>query len=440
MRRTTLAALARCLILGAIVPLGGCWWFNTTTPPVDMSLPECPRYGEWSKRFIGNKDFTVSASGQLSLAGRLTDVPEFHDCQKFLDEATTGTPPYLTLFAIFARDSLKEKTARLDLVIDVAAPPPHDTAVAPDTVAAPIAVGEVYALDGAYGVLGIKPLFNCLFLYGTHSGLAARMVPVSGDEHKCLTITAPLSEPGKILQVRRTPFPDDTVPPVARWDWDGLHHRQHIGIACGTAWCDIGEQGFQPSTAHGASTGSPADRVVAIKGWYDEQRLAVPVSGGFGPGTSLKVGGMMATFVPSPGLGADNGPPDGSSYDGIWVDVATVGMTLASADYANKLNLEQSDVRPSTNKVSLCYGLRHTCIPDDAVKHPTCASGSAKQWWAKIVAQGRGETHTFCVTRREHPGIHIPGIVRWRWALHDETMWIRCLEGCCEVEAGSKDV
>jgi hypothetical protein len=64
----------------------------------------------------------------------------------------------------------------------------------------------------------------------------------------------------------------------------------------------------------------------------------------------------------------------------------------------------------------------------------------ASEWWLRIVSGTPAKAKYFCVHRRGHEdiaGLDIPGIVRWRWALNDETIWIRCLEGCCEAEAGS---
>ena len=40
----------------------------------------------------------------------------------------------------------------------------------------------------------------------------------------------------------------------------------------------------------------------------------------------------------------------------------------------------------------------------------------------------------FCVAKREHPAMVIPGIVRWRWKVKDETIWVSCQRGCCEVD------
>ena len=445
-QRATRRYFLRLLFLIALPAVAtGChvWPFSILAKP-DFHLPECPQYGEWSPLFANRKnpDLIIASGGQLSLSGRITDVPEFHDCQKFIVAGGEhGT--FLTLFAIFARDSLREATSRFNSVSDTARTPTDSAAVV--SASGFVAVGEVLAIDKGYAQLGIQPLFNCLFLRATYAGLAARMVPVSGNETSCKTITHPEDMPGTNLEVYRRFFKYDTAPPVARWDWDPVNNQQHIGINCGIAWCDIGKSTFHPSSAYALSTGSPNDRVIAVKGWYDEQRLAVPSSATmpFASATSLKPGAIIGTFVPMPDLGKDTGTPGGSRYDTTWVRVATVGMTDTSADYLGKLNLVQSPVKNAIDSVSLCYGKLRTCITNTAIT-PKCAAAKTPgtmQWWGMITNPTTSPAY-FCVTRRGHesiPGLHIPGIVRWRWAIKDETMWIRCLEGCCEVEAGSKD-
>ena len=439
MRRTV------CLVVVPLAVAAGCQMLGSTSSvPLDLRLPECPQYGEWKQFFANRKnpDLSIAASGELSLPGRITDVPEFHDCQKFIiSGGKHGT--FLTLFAIFARDSLREITNRFNSIPDTARTASDSTAVA--TFGGAVAVGEVLALEKGYSELGINPLFNCLFLSVTYQGLAAKMIPVDKNEQSCKTITHPEDKPGTPLTVVRTFFKHDTAPPVARWDWDPVNDKQHIGIACGIAWCDIGKAGFHPSSAHASSTGLPNDRVIAVKGWFDEQRLAVPPTPAttFASATSLVPGHIIGTFVPMPDLGSDAGSPAGSRYDGNWVRVATVAMTDTSGAYLGKLNILRSPVKDAIDSVSLCYGKLRGCIRNTAIR-PKCAAATfpdSLQWWG-LVTNPQTPPSFFCVTRRGHegiPGLHIPGIVRWRWAIKDETMWIRCLEGCCEVEAGSKD-
>src|SRR6185295_11680520 len=75
------------------------------------------------------------------------------------------------------------------------------------------------------------------------------------------------------------------IPAVARWEWDAARKVQYIGLRCGIDWCNIGPASpggaalFTPADPYIAppTTGAPmaADRVRAVKGWYDQQRLAL---------------------------------------------------------------------------------------------------------------------------------------------------------------------
>src|SRR5262245_30871819 len=50
-------------------------------------LPECPVGGEWSRVFLALRPqgiIVAGSGGQLGLAGPITDVPEFHDCQQLI--------------------------------------------------------------------------------------------------------------------------------------------------------------------------------------------------------------------------------------------------------------------------------------------------------------------------------------------------------------------
>jgi hypothetical protein len=454
---------------------------------LDYSRPECPRYGEWTTWFDSLKDPVISHTGLLALPGMLTNVPEFHDCQRFIND-TGNKKLYMSLTAIFARDSLREYTARLDSVPDgrqrekqtvqqkdsgsastnrpVAGRGPLGLPTAPDPFrkyGRPVAVAEVMALDSGYSTLGIKRGFNCLYLYGkaeTVSGLEARMIPVGANDTNCLK-PLPSGNVGTVLEVRRTRFPKMTVPPVARWDWDGTHLKQYIGIDCGSAaYCDIGPAGFVMSKAHSGLATTPQQVVLAVKGWYDEQRLAYPQTT-----TSLTqpdVGPIMGTLVPAPNLASHNGKPLQSDFANHWVPVATAFISDSSTKYKKKLNLERGTPESQRgNAVFLCFGNKRTCVVPDTVASESCptnpedytgASGAALQsmppqnidptqrrWWARIVSAVTGKVAVYCVTRREHEKVDIPGVVRWRWAINDETMWVRCLEGCCEVEAGHSD-
>ena len=438
-RAVGLSSAGTSVLVALIAAVYGC-----TQPPVPASvtLPECPQSGMWSPFFVSlyspgrptalspqTPGLSIGMPGQLSLPGLQTDVPEFNDCQKFV-AVENGTARFIALFAIFARAHLDSVT--LDTLTN------HG-------VTTQFPMGEIYAFDSAYAPLGIQPAFNCLYLYkDANNALAATMVPVGMDEQKCLTPQPATS--GKRLAVTPVTMIGGTsgdYPPVARWDWNAKGSVQYIGIQCGAAWCEIHDPTipFEPSKSYslGASLPNATRRVVEVKGWYDEQRLALP------NGSNPLVAGFTATFVPDPHLGDDHGTPDTSRYNGQWVTVATASVNGGPNIYATKLNL--TSPTPSflaatfhgppgpVSTVYLCYSgtvVPNPCFPSGPP--PSCSGGVAGTWWSMIQSNG-GAKKYYCVIRREHPGVVIPGIVRWRWTVNDDTLWIRCLDGCCEVEA-----
>jgi hypothetical protein len=405
-----------------------------------LNLPECPRGGYWSKILERKNLGTITLGGPPKLSPLTTDIPEFHDCQRFIKGLGAGAT-YLPLYAIFARDNLRDSTLRLDRV-------PDSLGTKADSQSAqvfgkPVATGEILAFDLGYPSLGIQIGYNCLFIYGdpsAHSGLSARVLPVGANDSQCLGSFDTSSTAGTRLEVQRTRFPaKDLVPGVARWDRDYGEKQQLIGHACGNAWCDIGPKGFVKTKPHGSAVGTPALDVIAIKGYYDEQRLASPPTST----SPLHVGNVIGTLVADPGLSADGKvSPDHSRYFNKWILVATAGLTSTSPEYAKKFGFEASPIPAKTNRVFLCYSTNTpaTCGTDKFKDPPNCPTDVVRGWWGKIVA-GK-DSSVFCVNRRGHESVSIPvpPVVRWRWALKDETMWISCIQGCCEVEAGSREI
>ena len=68
------------------------------------------------------------------------------------------------------------------------------------------------------------------------------------------------------------------------------------------------------------------------------------------------------------------------------------------------------------------------------VAEPTCRDATnPKTWWAVVVKPSK-EVSYRCVYRTDHGTIPVPGTARWRWVLNDETIWVRCANGCCQVD------
>jgi len=384
--------------------------------------PECPVDSVFVQVDSGETHF--ASFQQLEVAGSTTLVPEYHDCQRF-PVGRGGT--YGPLVGIFAREHLNDQ---IDRLLKLAASGATKRAVG---------IGLILSFDGAYNPLGIRHAFNCLYMWAEISGndttRNAFLTPV-GHQEDCLTDRDP-RRPGansKTLFVRLQRDLSLGVadyPEVARWDWDPMHHQQYMEIGCLNAWCDIGNASLN-------GTGSPdrddpslpgkGRRVLKVKPWYDEQRLA-----DFGPTGVIFASDVTGTFYPDPGL-ALLGAADYATHQ--WKTVAYSFLSAPLATYVTKLNFEAGNVDATTrrvNTVELCQGTRAAdqCnIP--ATETITDCGNAADAWWARITSVS-GVVKYRCVIRRTHSGLTIPGLVRWRWAPDDERGWISCPEGCCEV-------
>jgi hypothetical protein len=156
-----------------------------------------------------------------------------------------------------------------------------------------------------------------------------------------------------------------------------------------------------------------------VKGWYDEQYLAVPAGPDLVPGTAL------GTIFPAADLEANVE----ADFDKTWKQVAVVSLSAASPKYEDRFNFILGPAPLGRSVISLCKGDVKACLPPSATVNQCDQLGDP--WWAKIVS---GTTTRYrCVIRRQHPGVLIPGAARWRWQVDDEDMWIRCPTGCCHV-------
>ena len=107
---------------------------KSTTPDAE-GRPECPQ----DSVFIVNKykndrgSFTQIVT-TIPVSGPITNVPEYHDCQRF---AMSPDPKYGPLVAIFANHGL-----------DSMFPAPFDSSAQPPSEAA----AEIYSWDGDYAL------------------------------------------------------------------------------------------------------------------------------------------------------------------------------------------------------------------------------------------------------------------------------------------------
>lgn len=426
---------------------------------------KCPGHGADSLPF------------QLVIPGEITNVPEYHDCQRFVRRHNLQPSSYDSLFAIFASqnaerlmDSLRAlecgpqvKLSAVDtapVLRTVRGNPsdprltylgggrdlPNATIVTPNFTrptdcraarnarhnSVGIAFAEIVSWGGTDARLGIAPNFNCLYLYDT-AALKAFMRPVGHDEKKCLEPINPEVAVGTKLQVRaihRAGLRREDAPPVARWDTDPQTGALYVGLYCDGKWCEVG-RGVLTSSAQYVSESEDRirRRVVEVKGWYDEQRLAQKGLDG-----KLVPSLVKGTMFPDPDL---DGYTEDSFAPGVWLPAATVVISQAHDKYKSSLNLEPPGVPLGNTQIFLCREKTSDsarCLPAGETT-PTCKMpdmNPTEKWFSRIVS-GSGDVRYRCVHRYAHPGLHrpIPGTVRWAWFEDDEGGWIRCPAGCC---------
>jgi hypothetical protein len=414
------------------------------------------------------QDATPQTYTQLPISGPITEIPEFNDCQRFIQGGKYASP--YAIFAAYYLDQashiLKGRPGLLRLSIPFAQM---------TTGAVAIPVATIYSYGGDYPPLGIKPGFNCLFLYvqlnladtlndtsvvtPTRGPMQARMVPWGETDPDCGALRPPIQGPerrldaGKDLVLRdvnmsayTTAFTPRDYPSVARWDYDSAHQEHYISMSCGDTWCEVGDSGFTSSTDIAPTTtfsssdpeiramaAPAAKRTTSIRGWYDQQRLASGAPGGIQPSN------IQGELIPHPGLDDVNSPDNGTnSYYQTWVRVAVA-----------RVNNQYKYFKQGENVIELCQGSARNCgIPLD---QRACAPNpiDTNNWWSRIWAASSPTDTTYkCVKRadhtdaidafnRDHQGQHlrIPGTVRWRWRENDETTWISCETGCCTVRS-----
>ncbi|MEX0690372.1 MAG: hypothetical protein WD934_11445 [Gemmatimonadales bacterium] len=393
-----------------------------------------------------------------SLALETYNVPEYHDCQKFIVADRDSVLRYTDLFAIYAEFQLSEMVAAMPAVASgirrgVTRPFVRDSLPAflaegaPDSfpAGAGLSFAEIHAW-GAYDPLGLDSAGAwCLLMYRKGLGWGARMVARSRlPDQTCRQIVAePGRYPGRELEVRRdtvTGLADADFPDVARWDWDPTNRQQYIGIRC-DGWCEVGDSGFVSSQPHDrGSLPGAAGRVRRVKGWYDEQILAA-----MNPDGTLRPSGVIATMYPH----ADLDRYQMSHFAGAWLPVAHVAMDSLLPEYRAAFNFIPAAHPAPLNTIEACHGTRSECLGPlgwfwraMTFQLPTCktlgdvAPEDVGMWWGRNRrADGRGGVVYRCVLYREvshPPGLNVPGTTRWRWKADDEDGWFRCPEGCCE--------
>ena len=412
----TAAMRVRGQMGGAVVAL----WLLGMTVGCGRQIPglaDCPQ-GQIS---IMRDNDTIR---DIPVASEIDEIPEYHDCQRFRD----GGGRYGPLVAIWAATELDRHF--------MSAPTTGGTDGIP--------VAEIFNDgQGAYDDLRLKEGFSCLYLRRGPgvTDWQAKMVPLGQSPGPCREAKEFDALGGHELYVHPRPVPEGLtaadIPAVARWDFDSVNMRQYIGLRCGGQWCEIGNRSMTSSVDYTMNPASGNERerevsakigefpsalpniellrqrVVEVKGWYDEQRLAL------GSGATLTTTEVWGTAFPAPGLG----DVTDADFAAGWVLSAYVHMT---AQYNGKVPFAQGVSTVSLCKGTVCGVTGLTCATTGPPVDPE------QQWWAKIEAPD-GTPMFRCINRMLHDGVIPAAAVRWRWTEFDETLWVRCTAGCCTV-------
>lgn len=366
----------------------------------------------------------------ISLPNAISDVPEFHDCQR-VRLADGDNVTYGAVMGVFAGE-------KLDSMPDILFNEPQ-------------AVAEVFVPEpGIYKPLGITNTFNCVVVQKAagKDDWAAWMVPVTRETQcRYRFSTTQLRSAGKLAVVAIPPpkgLDSSYVPRVARWDWDTSSKKQVIGVRCGSHWCWLGDKEgmVPPPSIQNAEATGVAKAMAAIPGYSDRQQLAE-----WDTEKRLYAGPNWGTVVPTPELqhALYNGPPGTikppleeqlANFTGKWTHVANVFMNPSAGSYAATLNFGGEG---KSARIYLCRGNgRFDCkptLPYIYIKRQCHgAKSDGVRWYAKIEQEGK-RTKYYCVTYCQHLGMQIPAVTRWRWRVDDEGVWVSCPEGCCETNA-----
>lgn len=420
-RRLVLGGLVLCGagVIAAVSPAGRGPAADSSPLSEPLYLRDCPH--SWPNGLIG-------------IAPTTTNIPEYHDCQRFIMPDGNYGP----LVAVFAWDKLESLERRVE----------EQRTTAEKAVAA----AEILnASSITYKNLGIAPGHSCLYMYKDKAESdtmkwKAKLVSRSwSPPANCQNPINPYTVAGRPLEVRlpattSSDFNSDDIVPAARWEWDPTRHAYYVGIKCESKrWCEVGVPDFKSSPAHPSqpSWSKDARRSREIKGWYDEQQLAVPSS----PGSKTLAPSVIGTVFPAAGLKTRSL----AYYKDQWREVAYVSLSAPNPHYRDKFNFVRPATplapvpvpkgmpkQPDSSTVSMCRG-RCDGIPKGLAC--TVHSGDSVRWFARIQAPGRSPIYK-CVWYWPNPvdAPAPPGSVRWRFIANDETIWVTCPSGCCQIE------
>ncbi|HEV7596001.1 MAG TPA: hypothetical protein VGO33_13480 [Gemmatimonadaceae bacterium] len=353
----------------------------------------------------------------LRLATMFFDIPEYHDEGRLPKDHQAPGAELGPLAGIYASPFLGGFTRPAQI---------YEQGV-PGTLAALVVVdpqpGE--AIPPSYSRLQLQAGVNCIWLYVdppatgasganylAHLHYTAR-VSHSGDDKPC-DRTAAMATPLSVVAVLSDHFSHDAdVPAVARFDTDAAG-VPIISFRCLNSFCEVGvttesnvrtpDRLKRPHQAQ--AKWDPAhggDRKIIVKGWHDEQALAVR-----GTDWIWRASEIRALIRPNP-KAADY---DAAKFAGQWQTVGTI---------------EIFDPVPRTNKYH-DWGLRKG---NNVVQFTYDPPGT--HWKVQIKTDSGTVVPWYFIERTVHHDLTVPAVARFRWTVADDGIWAPCGNACCKA-------
>ncbi len=287
--------------------------------------------------------------------------------------------------------------------------------------------------------VGSQPGYDPLGLPPETAAIALHCLYVSEDraflkDLPCDEVSYPVGSPPvpATMEVTRTRHPDREVPPVSRWEWSNPRSQNTIGVRCGKAWCQIALIGFN-RTHHEQKdqTGAePSGKQSHVLGWYDVQPLGMPSSAGV-----MEPKGPRALIRPLDALERQ--------LNDINAPVRDTFLTVVEAKlYAGPAsNSKYADwgLKNGWNELAICHGSQDACEAGTVPNESVCVANTdtdGRRWYVRIKARGASDSGVYrCLHfhRDAYGAAEFPSVARWMWLPRDEGIWVRCPQGCCQV-------
>lgn len=347
----------------------------------------------------------VATPTALALAVHPFHIPEYHD-EGRLPAGGNNLGPYTKAFASPFLASLTRKAQFVE----------HGF---PGALVAIVIVDEPKlneAYPASYSNLQLLPGTNCFWLFAeTKNSKYQAFVSQVGEDMPCdRDAVPPDAAPLGVDEQWEPGFPlSEAYPPVTRLDTDAAERLPMLGVKCGTAYCEIGVGpgvGKRPTWMPHAGGTPPREK--KVKGWHDEQRIAVRDA----VTDTWHMSAVQASIVPVTSA-ADL---DSSDFHGRWQPVAKVHLGgLTASDKLFKWGMQNR-----WNLIEVSYDGSNWQMAVTKMVNENTPVGTRRVW-----PQNRTK-------RMIHYDAGVPPTARFRFTGIDDGLWVPCGNACCRSDGG----